>query len=297
MLLTSSILKESFLTKKLIKIIVDISKHEGPHYWPSFLEDTFQLSRVAPRLALEMTKTIVEEYFEARNDVSSMQYLTLQKSLITNLQGIVHGVVLYHLNNGYQVLLDRSKSHNLTQASEFQKNQHNPYPSPTENIPLMMQEYQYNTKLAFEILQNLITCLSDHDIFWSSSCMETLTKYLDFGRSADQNDNEFTLDVLNCLNELLVRPTVPFGASLFVFTIQSQLTKVFSQHLDLTQNENFELVPEEYTAKIINVVENVLLNHLDIFSNCGFQQFHNFLQGFADFTFSLVFYFLMKVMR
>jgi hypothetical protein len=282
MLLTLGILKESFVMKKLIKIIADISKHEYPHFWPSFLEDTFKLSRVAPHSALEMTKTIVEEYFSTRNDVSSMQYTLLQKSLIANLQGIVHGIVLYHLDNGYHVILTRSNLQNSLQFNEFQKN--NPYPSPTENHPQTLQECQTNTKLAFEILQNLIACLDNHDIFWTSSCMETLIKYI----LMDENDDEFTINVLNCFNELLTRPTVPFGASLFVFTIQNQLTRIFLHHLYLSQNENFDRMPDEYTTRIINVVENILLNHLDTFTDCSIGPFHDFLQGFADFTFSLV---------
>jgi hypothetical protein len=282
-MLACGVLKEGYSKNKLVKLIVDIGRHDYPQHWPSFFQDTFQLNSISPSIGLMLTKTIVEEFYSSRQDISTTQSTTIRAALNSNICEILNGVVLYNLQNGYNALSGASPVSDSPLFSSQKSPTETHYPSPTSLVPLTSFEYKQNSKTAFEILQQLITVSANQDLFWTSNCINVLLKYA----LVDPNDYEWTYLVIQCLDELFSKPTISLGATSFLPAIMDKMCAILSNHLHLFRSDQIDILPDGYTTKLIDLLDHLISNHLDSFKVMNKLKLQQLLVQMCHFTYSL----------
>lgn len=265
---------EAYILKKLVKLIVDIARHEVPHHWPTFLSDIFNLHQSNTSTGLLLLQTSIEEIFGSHVDLSTAQSTILKDTVISNLDSILNGMLLGTLQNGYLNLSGGKPVYNMpliigSKNQAFETMLPSPTsPTPTDSIPA--------TRIAFEALIQLLIH-AKHESFWTFHCIDLILKFT----LLDTEQLEWTIYSISCLEELFSRPSLPQTAMLFVPTIISKLGDILVHQIMLRKADESN---DAYSTKTLDLLKHVFGKHLDL-SKSHVEPFQALLTNFMDFTF------------
>ncbi|XP_012256638.2 exportin-6 [Athalia rosae] len=249
-----------FVRNKVVKLVVDIARHDWPHFYPDFFSNILQLlgHKHTRLLGLVYLKTASEELATPRED------LPLHRK--TELLRLFNSLVPTALEVLTDLLVETTKQQNRSGTIT-------PPPSPTssQSAPLQGRTVLDVEGLAagngeictltLEVLAHLFTWITLTDHFPSNllSAIFTCAKYHD---SMNGRQIEIAVQALTTINELLYRPCSPSAT-------ESLLLQIFQRGIELFQSmEHLESVDESYLEKITEYLQLFITNHLKKVESC-----------------------------
>ncbi|XP_046621831.1 exportin-6-A isoform X1 [Neodiprion virginianus] len=249
-----------FVRNKVVKLVVDIARHDWPHFYSDFFSNILQLlgHRHTRLLGLVYLKTASEELGTPREDLPlhrKAELLRLFNSLVPTALDVLT-----------ELLVETTKHQNRSGTIT-------PPPSPTgaQSAPLQGRTVLDVEGLAagsgeiciitLEVLAHLFTWITLTDHFSTNllNVIFTCAKYRD---SMNGRQIETAVQALTTINELLYRPSSPSAT-------ESLLLQIFQRGIELFQSiEHLESIDESYLEKMTEYLQLFVTNHLKKVESC-----------------------------
>ncbi|KAI8902977.1 hypothetical protein BC833DRAFT_571458, partial [Globomyces pollinis-pini] len=273
-----------FVQNKLAKLIVDAARHQYPTYWPAIFEDICNIQNISLSGSLLLIKTVSEEFYSSRKDISSEQSSRLKAALQDNFPKLLL-IISSTLSSNFMILTTGNDAgSDITMPGIQATPTGKLIPNPMWQGENGITEFKNLTKISFDILQQFLHIVNNHDYFWNTQFLDLLLKY----SLLNQTDFDFNIFSISCLNELLSRPQQPKNALHHFNSIFSNLVyilelsnKRFLQN-DQLEDNNFEL----FISKTIECIKQFGLFYLDGLISVNHTLIVPFITAFYTFTFN-----------
>lgn len=248
-----------FIRNKVVKLVVDIARHDWPHFYPDFFANILQLlgHKHTRLLGLVYLRTVSEELATPREDLPVHRKAELLRILGAQVSTTLDALtgLLREMNKLY------NRSGTIT-----------PPPSPTggNNIPPLRAVLDVeglsmgNNELCIatlDVLAHLFSwiILSEHITPNLLDAIFACAKYHD---SMNVKQIETAVQAMTTINELLYRPCSPS-------VTDRLLLQIFHKAIEIFQSmERLDTIDESYMEKTTEFLQLFVTNHLKRVESC-----------------------------
>ncbi|KAK0179050.1 hypothetical protein PV327_007876 [Microctonus hyperodae] len=265
-----------FVRNKVVKLVVDIAKHDWPHFYPDFFTNILQLlgHKQTRLLGLVYLRTASEELATPREDLS------IQRK--TELLRLLSAQVAVTLDALTALLCETTKAQNRSGTVT-------PPPSPTGGQSLPPARAVLDVEglatgssdvciATLEVLAHLFSWIvpTDHISANLLDAIFTCAKYRD---SMNGRQIEMVVQAMTTINELLYRPCSPN-------VTDTLLLQIFNNGITLFQiMERLDAIDESYMEKTTEFLQLFVTNHLKRVESCPKFPVNIFLEVLYHHTF------------
>jgi hypothetical protein len=262
-LMISDKYSEPFLRNKIVKLVTDLARHEFPQYWPTYINDLTNLQYVSIPIALNALKTTSEEFLGNRQGISSNHCNMLKQEFINNLPQI-NKIIFQILQTGLVIANGGTMNLQIHPIIQFEKGMEF-NPSPVSANTVSATEMESNINVCFEILQNILASIPDHNEYWNPRFLEIVLNYT----SLNSMESDLVIHPIDYLTELFSRPSLSAEASKLVPTIMKKTNGFIKRLLSAYGTDMEYMIPDQYLeliriiTKLLDLMTYIFSSHLD----------------------------------
>ncbi|XP_063983905.1 exportin-6 isoform X2 [Diachasmimorpha longicaudata] len=265
-----------YVRNKIVKLVVDIAKHDWPHFYPDFYSNILQLlgHKQTRLLGLIYLRTASEELATPRED------LPIQRK--TELIRLLSAQVATTLDTLTALLTETIKS-------QARSGTVTPPPSPTggQGVPPARSVLDVDGLAigsndiciaTLEVLAHLFSWIIPTDHI-SSNLLDAVFSCARYYESMNGRQVEMVVQAMTTINELLYRPCSPS-------TSETLLLQIFDNGVTLFQvMERLDSIDESYLEKTTEFLQLFVTNHLKRVESCPKFPVPTFLEVLYHHTF------------
>ncbi|XP_034945488.1 exportin-6 isoform X2 [Chelonus insularis] len=243
-----------FVRNKVVKLVVDIAKHDWPHFYPDFFSNILQLlgHKQSRLLGLVYLRTASEELATPREDLSIQRKTELLRLLNSQMSITLETLTVL-----------------LCEAIKVQNR------SDVEGLDIGSHEVCIVT---LEVLAHLFSWIVSTD-YISANLLNAIFSCAKYHESINNKQVEIVVQAMTTINELLYRP-----CSLNV--TDALLLQIFNNAMGLFQViDRLETINESYIEKTTEFLQLLVTNHLKRIESCSKFSVNNFLEILYHHTF------------
>ncbi|XP_011308703.1 exportin-6 [Fopius arisanus] len=248
-----------YVRNKIVKLVVDIAKHDWPHFYPDFYSNILQLlgHKQTRLLGLIYLRTASEELATPRDD------LPLQRK--TELIRLLSAQVSTTLDTLTALLTETIKSQTRSGTVT-------PPPSPTggQSVPPARSLLDVDGLTigsndiciaTLEVLGHMFSWIVPTDHI-SPNLLDAIFTCARYNHSMNSRQVEMVVQAMTTINELLYRPCSPS-------TTETLLLQIFDHGVTLFQiMERLDSIDESYLEKTTEFLQLFVTNHLKRVESC-----------------------------
>ncbi|XP_015917777.1 exportin-6 isoform X2 [Parasteatoda tepidariorum] len=313
----------NYITNKLGKLIVDIGRHDWPHFYPDFYMNIHQLaqsSETAP-LGLMLIITSFEEFTSPREDVAVTRKAELHRLMLDQVP-VVLNILAGHLdavlekhshlvtatpppspthyqNNSHESLFSTSPLHTGSILSGmFKSTSKNPF----QSMPPLDDESHQLSVLALKCLAQLLSWIPLSS-YITSSLLTTVFHFASFGCHPEpvmhvgmqqyqplRKNTDLGIQAMGCINEIMSKQCIPADYEGFLlqvfqdtFHLLQNLTKDNSK--SASNRNTLADIDDVYIEKFTYFLQLFVTNHLKRFESSAQFPILEFLALLFKYTF------------
>ncbi|KAH0561394.1 hypothetical protein KQX54_016533 [Cotesia glomerata] len=264
-----------FVRNKIVKLVVDIAKHDWPHFYPDFFSNILQLlgHKQTRLLGLIYLRTASEELATPREDLPIQRKTELLRLLSSQVSVTLEALTV--------LLCETMKLQNRSGTMT-------PPPSPTgQNVlpraPLDVDALSIGCSeiciVTLEVLAHLFSWIVPTD-YISINLLDAIFTCAKYHDSMNGKQIEMVIQAMTTINELLYRPCSPS-------ITETLLLQIFNNAVALFQiMERLDSVDESYIDKTTEFLQLFVTNHLKRVESCSKFPINTLLEVLYHHTFN-----------
>ncbi|XP_043273966.1 exportin-6 [Venturia canescens] len=265
-----------FVRNKVVKLVVDIAKHDWPHFYPDFFPNILQLlnHKHTRLLGLVYLKTASEELATPREDLPIQRKTELLRLL--SAQASVTMDTLTGLLN--ETTKGQNRSGTATPPPSPTSGQSLPPVRPVLDVEGLATGSNEVCIAILEVLAHLFSWIVPTDLI-SENLLNAIFACAKYHDSMNSRQIEMAVKAMSTVNELLYRPCSPN-------ITDRLLLQIFENGVGLFQlMERLDSIDESYMEKTTEFLQLFVTNHLKRVESCSKFPVNTFLEVLYHHTF------------